>query len=489
MNTKIFLSFLLLLSFLAISAQEASHYKGSHSLSSAKVAIVSGTTYENYMQTNFPANKLLLVDNFTDAIALIESNRAMYTLADITIAEEITVNNKKMHIVDSMLYESKIAAAFRKEETLLHQKFNSFLESYLESEEYKQMALRYYQKEQITLPTINHTQGKPFITVGLNSECYPFTFIQEGAIVGIEVEIAIAFAQYADYGIKFENISFGGLIAALSSGRIDMVTSGLCITNERAAQVNFSTPYASTAIAVIEKDPHYKTPSTHSFTAKVKDSFYNNIIKENRYLMLLDGLKETLIVSLLSILFGTLLGAAVCFLRMSKYCYVSKATELYIHLIRGIPVVVLLMINYYILFAQTTFSASTVAIISFALNFSAYTSEMFRSSIRSIDKGQREAGIAMGFTEIETFLLIILPQCIKQVAPIFKGEAISLIKMTSVVGYITVQDLTKVSDIIRGRTFDAFFPLITISIIYFALAMLFSKLLDLMISRFVPSKD
>ena len=109
---------------------------------------------------------------------------------------------------------------------------------------------------------------------------------------------------------------------------------------------------------------------------------------------------------------------------------------------------------------------------AFGLNFGAYVSEMFRTSIESIDKGQNEAGIAGGFTKVQTFIHIIAPQALRHLLPVYKGEFISLVKMTSIVGYIAVQDLTKASDIIRSRTFDAFFPLIMAAVLYLIISWL-----------------
>ena len=131
---------------------------------------------------------------------------------------------------------------------------------------------------------------------------------------------------------------------------------------------------------------------------------------------------------------------------------------------------VLLMIIYYVIFASVNINPTLVAVVAFGFNFGAYVSEMFRSSIQSIDNGQREAGIASGFSGVQTFIYIIMPQAIRQVLPVYKGEFISLLKMTSVVGYIAVQDLTKASDIIRSRTFDAFFPLIMAAVLYIIIA-------------------
>jgi len=130
------------------------------------------------------------------------------------------------------------------------------------------------------------------------------------------------------------------------------------------------------------------------------------------------------------------------------------------------------MIIYYVVFASVNINPVIVAVFAFGLNFGGYVSEMFRTSIGSIDKGQQEAGIAGGFTKVQTFIHIILPQALQQVLPVYKGEFISLIKMTSIVGYIAVQDLTKASDIIRSRTFDAFFPLIMVAVFYLIIAWL-----------------
>ena len=116
--------------------------------------------------------------------------------------------------------------------------------------------------------------------------------------------------------------------------------------------------------------------------------------------------------------------------------------------------------------------------IAFGINFAAYVSEMFRTGIEGVDKGQREAGIASGFTKVQTFVHIIMPQALRQVLPVYKGEFVSLVKMTSIVGYIAVEDLTKASDIIRSRTFDAFFPLIMAAVIYIFIAWLLTLVLD-----------
>ena len=196
-------------------------------------------------------------------------------------------------------------------------------------------------------------------------------------------------------------------------------------------------------------------------------------------MMILDGLKVTASISLMSVIVGTIFGALICWMRMSRRKALRHTAGVYISIMRGTPILVLLMIMFYVVFAGTSIDAVTVSVITFGLNFAAYVSEMFRASIQSVDKGQTEAGIALGFTPAQTFYNIVMPQAFKQVLPIYKGEVISLVKMTSIVGYIAVQDLTKVGDIIRSRTFDAFFPLIMVAVLYFILSWIFATILDL----------
>jgi len=199
-------------------------------------------------------------------------------------------------------------------------------------------------------------------------------------------------------------------------------------------------------------------------------SFQSNIIHENRYLLILDGLKTTVIISVFSTVLGTFLGAMICFMRMSRNRLLSVIAKSYISILRGTPVLVFLMLMFYVVFASVDINPVIVSVIAFGMNFAAYVAEIYRAGINSIDKGQAEAGIAMGFTKVNTFLFIILPQTVLRILPVYKGEFISLVKMTSVVGYIAVQDLTKASDIIRSRTFDAFFPLVMVAILYFCIS-------------------
>ena len=213
------------------------------------------------------------------------------------------------------------------------------------------------------------------------------------------------------------------------------------------------------------------------------ESFTNNLIVEDRYRMILDGLQLTLLITVCAAILGTLLGGLVCWMRMNRRQWLQQVAKLYIDLMRGTPVLVLLMLMYYVVMAPLDATGVVVAIVTFALNTSAYISEMLRTTIQGIDRGQTEAGLALGYTQRQTFLRIVLPQVVRAVMPVYQGEIISLLKGTSIVGYIAVTDMTRASDLIRSRTFDAFFPLIVTAIIYFLMAWLIGLLLTALVQR------
>ena len=214
------------------------------------------------------------------------------------------------------------------------------------------------------------------------------------------------------------------------------------------------------------------------FWHQIADAFVKNMIVEDRYMLILEGLWTTVLITVFAAIFGTILGGLVCWMRMKGNATVRRIAKVYVDLMRGTPVLVLLMIMYYIVLAPVIESAIIVAIITFSLNASAYICEMFRSGIEGIDKGQTEAGLSLGFTNWQTFFYIVFPQVIRNIMPVYHGELISLLKSTSIVGYIAIMDMTKASDLIRSRTFDAFFPLIIVAILYFVLAWLIGLLLD-----------
>ena len=213
------------------------------------------------------------------------------------------------------------------------------------------------------------------------------------------------------------------------------------------------------------------------------NSFDRTIIEEKRYVLILNGLKSTLIISIFSIIIGTILGYVLFLIRKSRITILKNISKIIIDFLRGTPIAVLLLIFYYVVFGSININPIIVAIITFSIYFSAYVSEIFISTYISLNTAQIHSAYSLGFNKFQTFKYIILPQVLSYIIPVFKNECVSLIKSTSIAGYISIMDLTKASDIIRNRTYEPFFPLIFTAIIYFIICFIVSKALDFIHSR------
>lgn len=219
-----------------------------------------------------------------------------------------------------------------------------------------------------------------------------------------------------------------------------------------------------------------------------QEKFVDNFIAEERWRYIWEGLGVTLKVTFFAVLIGIALGFLVSIVRSTydktgKLKVLNAICKLYLTVFRGTPVVVQLLIIYFVVFASVDVSKVVVAVLAFGINSGAYVSEIFRSGIMSIDNGQFEAGRSLGFNYTQTMVHIIMPQAFKNVLPALGNEFISLLKETSVSGYIALQDLTKGGDIIRSRTYVAFMPLIAVAAIYLIMVLIFSKLVNILERR------
>ena len=220
----------------------------------------------------------------------------------------------------------------------------------------------------------------------------------------------------------------------------------------------------------------------------LQDRFYLNFIKDDRWMYIVDGLKVTLLVTFFAVLIGIVIGFLLATVRSTydktgKLKILNILCQIYLTVIRGTPVVVQLLIIYFVIFGNVNIDKIPVAIMAFGFNSGAYVAEIFRSGIMSIDGGQFEAGRSLGFNYVQTMRYIIMPQAFKNVLPALGNEFIVLLKETSVAGYIALQDLTKAGDIIRSRTYDAFMPLIAVALIYLAMVLIFTKLVNMLERR------
>ena len=232
------------------------------------------------------------------------------------------------------------------------------------------------------------------------------------------------------------------------------------------------------------------------FLNKFKDDFVRIFLKDSRWEWLLDGLKNTLIVTFFALLLGLAIGVVIAIVRSTFdknreeyrkkggvfyafWWFINAISNLYLTVIRGTPVVVQLLIAYFVIFASSRNSMG-IAIFAFGLNSGAYVAEIIRGGIMSIDNGQFEAGRSLGFNYVQTMTYIVIPQVFKSVLPTLCNEFIVLIKETSVAGFLGVAELTKAGERIRGVTFSAFMPLIAVALIYLALVLVLTQLVKIL---------
>ena len=236
----------------------------------------------------------------------------------------------------------------------------------------------------------------------------------------------------------------------------------------------------------------------------IKVDFINNFITDNRFRYIATGLKNTIIITIFAALIGILLGLIIAAIRTTYdknkenmarsgkigytiMTFFNTVCKVYLSIFRGTPIVVQLMIMYFIIFASST-NGIMVATIAFGLNSGAYVAEIFRGGIMSIDNGQFEAGRSLGFNYVQTMFFIVLPQVIKAILPTLLNEFIALLKETSVAGYVGITDLTRGGYIIRGITFSAFMPLIGIALIYYIIVMFLTYMVGIVERRLRKSE-
>ena len=214
----------------------------------------------------------------------------------------------------------------------------------------------------------------------------------------------------------------------------------------------------------------------------LRDMLYKTFVYDNRYLFFLEGLKFTLVIAFFSVLLGLFLGIFTSVIRdyykETKKCRIlNYLCNIYVYVIRGTPTILQLMILYYVVFKSVALSPLIVGTLAFGINSGAYVSEIFRAGFEGIDKGQREASKTLGLNYIKTMRYVIFPQALAKIFPALGNEIITLVKETSIAGYIGIVELIKAADIISSRTYDYFFPLVVSAIVYLFLTYILSRIM------------
>lgn len=322
---------------------------------------------------------------------------------------------------------------------------------------------------------VERTKGT--LVVATNATFPPYEYYENDAIVGIDMDIMQALCDEMGYELSIEDMEFDSIITAVQSGKADVGAAGMTVTDERKQNVDFSDSYTTAKQVIVV--PGDGQAASLSFSEK----FHQNFIEDNRYMYLLKGLVNTIVITIFALLIGIVFGSLLAIVRTTHdrnggFNILNALAKVYLTVIRGTPTMVQLLIIYYVVFASTNVSKVFVAIIAFGLNSAAYVAEVVRSGIMSVDQGQFEAGRSLGLPYHKTMRLIIIPQAFKNILPALGNELITLLKETSISGYIGLVDLTKGSDIIRSVTYEAMMPLGMVALIYLCLVLVLTMLVN-----------
>lgn len=462
-------------------------------LSGKPVGTIAGTKFDVLLKNKVPGAIPQYFNNYPDQIWAMRSGKIAGFVVDEPVARRMTSIHNDLRMLPDALCNDQYAFLFPKSKTALRNEFNRILAEMRSSGLLKQMDKKWFSTDDSirVLPDYPTDGTRGVLTMAADTSSDPFSYLHKGKMLGLEVDIAHYVAARLGYKLKITTPDISTIIDAVNSGKVDFAACCIAVTEERKKSMLFSDPHYDGGVVIVTMAKGKAAAAASKKSSRweaFKTSFERTFVTEDRYKLILDGLWVTILISVLSALLGTVMGFVVCMARRANTFWTVIPAKIFISILRGTPLLVILMILYYIVFASVNVNPIMIAIFGFSLNFAAYVSEMMRAGIDSVDKGQLEAASSLGFSRFQIFWKITFPHAARYVIPVYKGEFISMLKMTSVVGYIAIQDLTKMSDIIRSRTYEAFFPLLSTAVIYFFLAYVMTAALGFIEVKIDPKR-
>ncbi len=440
----------------------------------AKISSVVGSLESEYISKNFPDAELLEYNNAADALTALRTKKVDFFATQSTMLDIYAKETGDVINVGYKICPTEAGFGIRKGEDELVQAINSVIREYKENGKMEEILSHWADVSNYVVEDIPENTTGETIVVGTSGEFEPINFYIDNKLVGVDVEMIGNILYDLGYQVKYECMAFGALMPALESGKIDIIACDLYITDERKESIDFSdvyyTDYSSFAI--------YNETASTGFLSGLKDGLYSNLIKEARYMMILDGLKMTAALAIAAGIFGTLLGILLCFMDRSRKRVLKGIKKVYSAIIDGTPMVVILMIVCYVILGKVDASGVVIGMLAFGMVFGNDVCSAIENGLDNIDKGQYEAITALGYPKRRGFKEIILPQLMRNFLPGYRSSFTSMVKATAIAGYVAIQDLTKAGDIIRSRTFDAFIPLIIVAAIYFVIIWLITLLIQ-----------
>ena len=462
---------------LAYADEPTPEYQKLDELSGKRFAYVNGSVYNQAVQKRIDGTSEEFYPSLSECVAAVEAGKDDAAV-QLSYCCQLAVNRRPgtVTLLPEPVAEVSEGFFFPRGSDLTA-KFNEIIKRFSEDGTLKKLEEKWVAADESgkTLPDQDWDAPNGTLKFATSGVIEPFSYVGEGGQPkGYDVELALLIARELGYHLETTTIPMDSIFAAVDTGKADF---GGTLTNtpERASICDFSDAVMPTTISVIVKSKEASTPA--GFLESLAGSFQKTFIDEDRWKLILSGLGVTILISVCAGALGLLLGYGIVLARRSGVRWVGWLVDAFQALISRIPIVVVLMLFYYVVFGAIDIAGEIVAIIAFTLAFGATAGTTMWTAVKGIDSIQEETGLALGYTRWQVFQKIIFPQARQQFTPQLMGQFISLVKDTAIVGYIAVQDLTRAGDLIRARTMDAFFPLISTAIIYFLFCLLLAWIL------------
>ncbi|MBQ9904881.1 MAG: transporter substrate-binding domain-containing protein, partial [Synergistaceae bacterium] len=475
------------------------------------IGVTAGSIHDRLAKEKIPDAEIVYFNSNSDILPALLTGKIDAIACGESTALFMMREGHKITYLPQKLQRTNRKAAFAKTERgrKLCKEYSDFLQTLWDNGTIKALVNKWidsdddskrFVEDYSNLPNPNGT-----LIMAVDPSVPPYLYMKDRRIQGYEIDLAVMFCKAKGYGLNVESMSHNGVLGSLETGKCDF-SYGIDFTDEREKSLILSkVPNTDSAnvIVVLKHKPSEVHKETSADAAKIESkpsdnepsfwddialSFNKTFIREERWELFLEGIMATMTITISSIFFGMLLGFTAFMFCRTGNAIANIFTKFSVWLIKGTPNVVLLMILYYVIFGNVNISGVIVSIIAFTLTFGTAVYRMLTFGTGAVDRGQTEAAYALGFTDLQTFFRVILPQAALHFMPSLREEVTLLIKSTSVVGYIAVQDLTKMGDIVRSRTYEAFFPLIAVAVIYFILAGMLNIVVTFIEYRITPSR-
>ncbi|MBO7674954.1 MAG: ABC transporter permease subunit [Atopobiaceae bacterium] len=461
-------------------------YQTLDELAGKRFAYVNGSVYNQRVQERLEGTEEDFYPSLAECVAAVEAGKEDAAV-QLSYCCQLAVNRRPgtVTLLPEPIADVSEGFFFPKGSALTAQ-FNELIARFSQDGTLDELEAKWVAPDESgkTLPDQDWDAPNGTLKFATSGVIEPFSYVGEGGVPkGYDVELALRIARELGYHLDVFTIPMDSIFASVDTGKADFGGT-LTQTPERASVCDFSDTVMPTTISVIVATEGGGT-AEGGFFGGMAESFRKTFIEEDRWQLIVGGLGVTVLISVCAGALGVLLGFATVLARRSGVRWVGKLVDGYQALMGGIPLVVVLMVLYYVVFGSLDVAGEIVAIIAFTLAFGSTAGSTMWTAVDGIDVIQEETGLALGYTRQEVFRKIIFPQARQQFTPQLMGQFVSLVKDTAIVGYIAVQDLTRAGDLIRARTMDAFFPLISTAIIYF----LFCRLLAWLLRRVAARLD